>query len=471
MVRRQIPISLKGWLREFLTGSRPRLTLRRTHYKGDRGFALPLTMGLGLIMLLLGTMMIVTSQASLTIARQRKGTGLSLAVTETGIDRILTQLNQANNSGLLTLNYDTINPQTGTTYLGPDGILQNGDEESTAIDEWTSFSPSSSTCTSGGSSSPSLSYVSNTDSNGQYTLKAYRYDSTKQTGTLLVEGQQGVSTSMIAVTLAINSQVVDFPGVLSVEKVNLLGRNILGSNGNLYYDPTLSEDPSLQESAAVGDPDRPDYLNAIKSGSNDGITTDNVSGKIIACKLTPTLSYAPQGSNLCIVDASMNLSGSSSGITYYQTDEILLKNNDIVEVDTTNGPVYIYVNGPVQILDNAKLRNIRTDSLSPRVGDLRIILTIDQPFKVQDAACVETAFIYSRQDKLELTGKADGCPSSGDSNIDGVVWVKEIFQTSGDFSGISVPDDVSSLSDILNSVNLSTSNRVSSIVRWERVIL
>jgi hypothetical protein len=433
---------------------------------------LPIALGLGLAITLLGMTALVSSQNTQTVAAQRRQMGSSLLATEGGIARTLAYLSQPNNAPLLALNYDSINPQTGSTYLGPDGIPNNGDEETTAVDEWSSFSASTFSCgVTGGAGTPSMSYSGTIGADGQYTLRAYRYNPSQQTGTFLVEGQQGASSATIVLTLAINSQVEAFPGVLSLEKVELLGRKILGRNGNLFYDPALSADPSRVGSAAVGHPDRPGFLNAIKSGSNDGFTNDNVSGTIFGCKLTPTLSHTPQGSNLGSLNTSTTLSNTGGGITSYQINGIQLQNNETVTVDSTNGPVYLYINGPIQMIDNAKIRNIRTDGLPPRVGDLRLIVTQTQPVQIQNSACVETAFIYSPLEQLQLLGTADGCPSPGDSIIDGVVWAKEINQSSGDLSGISVPDDVSSLIDILPNVNLPVTYQVGGVRNWQRVQL
>ena len=88
--------------------------------------------------------------------------------------------------------------------------------------------------------------------------------------------------------------------------MELLGREVIGSNGSVYYDPAFSANTSLTASSAPSDANRPNYLNAIKSGTNDGFSNDNVAGKIVACKLNPTFAYAPQGTNLGDITDSFN---------------------------------------------------------------------------------------------------------------------------------------------------------------------
>jgi hypothetical protein len=433
------------------------------------GFALTLAMGLGVVMIVMGTTTLMLAQSDRNTAKRRDTAGASLFAAEGGIARTLAKLTKANNSALLTQNYDTLNPNTGKNYLGADGISNSGDESTTAVDGWTAISPVTS-CSSGNSASPNMCYSGTISTTSEYKLLAYRYNSNQKTGALIVKGQEGSSSSTISVTFTVISENPDFPGVIFSGQSELLGRKILGSNGNLYYDPAVSANPSLTGSASVGDAARPDYLNVIKSGSDDGFSTDNVSGRIIAQKITPTLSYTPQGSQIGTIKLTSTF-GSSSGVTtYYQVNKVELKDSEVVTFDTTNGPIYVFVRGDAKMADNAQIRNTRTDGAPPRVGDLRIIF--DKFLKVSDAACVQTAFIYIPQNKLELAGTADGCSSPGDSSIDGVVWAAEVSTTSGDLSGISVPNDVSSLSDILSSVNLPQSgrSRIGSIESWQRVL-
>ncbi|MGB7417332.1 MAG: hypothetical protein WA902_24260, partial [Thermosynechococcaceae cyanobacterium] len=161
-------------------------------------------MGLGLVMLMLGVTTIMVAQNGQTRAWQRKEVGTSRAITEGGVARTLAQLTHVNNSVLLSRNYDPINPQTGTTYFGPDDSLNSGDEEGAAVDEWTNCLSNPSTCSSGTLGSPNLSLNGTIGSDGQYELKAYRYNDIQKTGTFLIKGQQGSSTFSVAVTVSID---------------------------------------------------------------------------------------------------------------------------------------------------------------------------------------------------------------------------------------------------------------------------
>ncbi|WP_009631634.1 hypothetical protein [Synechocystis sp. PCC 7509] len=434
----------------------------------NRGFVLPIALTMGIVMILVGVAAVAKSYSLRLNTSARKQTGGSLAVAEGGVARTLAQLTKANNRVLLTGNYDAINPKTNKTYLGADGILNNGDEETTLVNQWTSFGGSSPCSAIASPGTPDATHNGSIGGDS-YTLKAYRYHNSSSTGTFLVEGKQNNSVSLLKVTITVDSIISDFPGVVAVEKMELSGREVIGSNGNVYYDPAFSANKSLTAAAAPGDANRPDYLNAIKSGTNDSFSNDNVAGKIVACKLNPTFAYAPQGANLGDITDSFNLplAGASSGITRYQAGKIDIANKTI-NVNTTNGSVYIYVNSSVTVKGTAKIVNFRTDGIPPKVGDLRIIISTDSQTQIDGTPCIENAFFYSPTGNLQLGGSGGGCPRIGNTNIDGVVWAKVITNTSGSNSGIAVPDDLSSLSDIASSIGLSGTKKFGSVKNWQR---
>ncbi len=436
----------------------------------NQGFVLPIALTMGLMMVLVGVTAVARSQSTRLYSFSRTQTaGGSLIVAEGGIARTLAQLTKANNRVLLTGNYDAINPRTGKTYLGADGILNNGDEENTAVNQWASASGASPCGTPIPSTgTPDMTYDGIIGDGGTYTLKAYRYDNASSTGTLLVEGKRKNSVSLIKAIVTVDSIASDFPGVAALDKMEMIGRNVIGSNGNVYYDPAFSPNPSLTASSAPSDANRSDYLNAIKSGTNDGYTVDNIGGKIVACRLNFTFAYTPQGTNLDTIKDDSSFSGSNGGITHYQAKKIELKDHKIVNVDTTAGAVYIYVSGAVKLQGNAKIRNIRTDGVPPKVGDLRIIISTSDQTQIDEKACIQDAFFYTPQGSFKLDGVSDGCPSSGNTNFDGVLWANEISNNSGSDSGIAVPDDLSSLSDVAGSIGLPATQKFGTVKSWQR---
>jgi hypothetical protein len=174
------------------------------HYKG---FALPLAMGLGLVMIALATTATIVAQSDRNSSQARVARGANLITTEAGVARILTQLSKPENSPLLTQNYDPVDPATGKTFLGQDGIVNSGDETTVATNEWAS-STTSSSCggTTTSSTAPSISYSGTVSSDATYTLQSYRYDPVKKQGHLLVVGKQGTEKSALKLTLSIEAK-------------------------------------------------------------------------------------------------------------------------------------------------------------------------------------------------------------------------------------------------------------------------
>lgn len=499
--------------RWWLHHSRPSKQL--TLSSQNQGFALPLALGLGFVMVVLGLSTMMVAQSDRTSSWNRKEAGASLAIAEGGMARTLAQLTAPNNAVLLNRNYDTINPETGKTYLGPDGLFNSGDEESSAIDEWTGYDPSGTPCHQQKAwGSPNFALTGVMGQTGSYTVRAYRFNPQGQTGTLFVEASKDGKTTGVQITIAVQPDLDDFPGLLlhdphpddpwHVGILALRGRQILGSKGNIYYNPQGSTDSSLTASSAPGDVDRSNYLNAVFSSSaSDSSTGDTVSGTLFACLLTPALPDGLKGTNFGTITTSQTLSG-EGGITptLYQIEQIDLAGSDVLTIDTTNGPVvldFVKDSAPgesIRLKDSAKILNIRTDGQPPRVGDLRIHLRGgDDSVLLYDQTCIQNAFIWSAWDEVQLLTSGPGCPGGQNTNIEGVVWAEAILSAKnapsnrdvnfiGEVgapydaviipnvtSGIAVPEDVSSLIDMLKYIDWPVRYRFGGVQQWQRVRL
>ncbi|HEY9826741.1 MAG TPA: hypothetical protein V6D19_14960 [Stenomitos sp.] len=455
---------------------------------------------------------ILVAQSDRNSAAQRRTSRASLLVTDSAAARAMLQLSNPNNGVLLVRNYDPINPATGTNYLGADGVSKSGDETATAVDEWTGYNPSGSSCFQQlGWSAPNIALTGSIGINETYTIRAYRYNKQKQLGTLLVEGNFNGQISLVSVLLSFEPILDDFPGLLLRQGgapgiLALRGRQVLGKKGNIYYSPASSADPSLTGYSNSGDSTRPSYLNALYSSSTkDGASGDTVVGKIFACQLMPNIPAGITGTNLGTINTSQTLNGVGGQVTtFYQVDKINLANNDILTVDTTGGPVQIDVTDKgnpgtqpdlaITLRNNAKILNIRTDGQSPKVGDLRIMMRGNSQTNLYNNTCIQNAFLYAPVDELRILTAGPGCPGGQNTNFEGVVWAEEILSsknaasnravsnyfgggtteydslvTPGATSGIAVPDDVSSLTDVLDYVNWPVRYRYGSIQGWQRV--
>jgi hypothetical protein len=466
----------------------------------NSGFALPIAIALGLVMIAFAGTSLLVAQNDRNNAVQRRASGASTLVSDGAIARALLELSKPNNDVLLVRNYDPIDSKTGKNYLGADATAKSGDESAATVDQWTGYDPSSTSCFQQlGRGAPSIALTGTIGVNETYSIRAYRYDKQNKIGTLLVEGNYKGQSSLVAVTLSIEPVLDDFPGVLLKNngvhwdgKLALRNRSILGRIGNVYYAPLSSADPSLVGSSAPKDSTRLSYLNAIWSGPNDGSTSDTVEGKLFACQLKPTVPVVPQGTILGNVDTTLTLSGTSGKITHYQVQNINLFNNHTLTVDTTHGPVYLYISGGMISLKNtAKILNIRTDGQPPKVGDLRIMGLGDNAIRFADTTCIQNAFVYLPSDQMEIFTSGSGCPGGNNANFEGVAWVEELLfsknaasnrdvhlywtnvqnttVTPAAKSGIAVPDDVSSLTDLIDYIDWPARYRYGSVKNWQRV--
>jgi hypothetical protein len=478
-----------------------------------KGFALPMAMALGLVMLAIAGTTVMVAQSSRDTAVQRRATGGSMLIGDSAIARALVQLNQPNNGVLLNRNYDPINPETGKNYLGPDGVPDSGDETGTAVDQWTGYNPSDKPCFEQLEwNAPNIPLTGTLETGSTYTIQAYHYDKEQQLGTLLVTGNYQGQVSNVAVTLSIEPILDDFPGIALINPtttetidspgvIALRGRQVLGTKGNIYYMPNNSADPSLTGISAPGESTRPSYLNAIRSSdAQDGAKGDTVSGKLFACRLHPQIPSGVTGTNLGVITKSKTLTGAGGEKpTLYQAQKIDLSGSDVLTVDTTDGPVHIdllaHASGEgILLKDKAKILNVRTDGEAPQVGDLRIMSRVDSRVRLQDKTCIQDAFLWFFLDEMRLLTSGPGCPSGRNTNIEGVVWMEAIFSAKnassnrtvgylgnsgltqdyntppipGTTSGIAVPDDVTSLVDLLEYVDWPVKYKYGEIKDWKR---
>jgi hypothetical protein len=476
-----------------------------------KGFALPLAMGLGLVMMALATTATIVAQSDRKMSVSRRQVNSSTVVTEGGIARLLVKLRDPRNAVLLSRDYDPINPNTNENYLGADGILNSNDEKKVAVDEWSTVPTISHACaTAAGINRPPqpeelstfAGVLDNTPGQPQrtYRLKAYRYNPVEQMGSLLVEGVEDNVTSNVLVRFSVVPDAKDFPGILVSQTLYLQGRSIsAGSNGNVYfnYDDNDGDEftnaPVLRGKASPSDSYRSQFLDAIFSGAKDSLSRDPVTGNLVACPVTikSAIDKQPAGTkvkNLKDIDDII----AAPGINSYVINKGEMKGNDVLTVDTTKGKVYLYIQGAIALKNNAKIINIRTDGKPPRVGDLRIISFKDSSDKgdriaLFDNACIQNAFIFNSTSDLQIQTTSNGCPG-GRGSIEGVAWVEDLLSSRsasgsrkdpdkdgdlqtkpGQTSGFFVPSDISGLEDVLEELQWPIQYKFGEIKSWQRV--
>jgi hypothetical protein len=503
----------------------PRIVRQKQWYPAKhQGFVLPLVLGLGVAVLILGLTAALVTQVDRSVASTRQRTSTSLAVAEGAVDRLLLQFSKRHNSLLLGRDYDPIDPRTGKNFLGPDRLPNSGDETTTAINEWdmSGDPPALFPCfqQAGVGAANLLANLRGTSINGgTFQLLAYRYNPYQQTGHLLVTGTIGDQTTTLLVTFKATPDLQNFPGVATqgdrsdtnpnYSQFILRGRSITGTHANLYYRPSTSAIPGLTGITTPADPNRPNFLPAIWSGNLDGVTNDPIAGKIFACNIDFSdfpYHYGPDPltlPSLGNITTSTTITGTAGTITNYRVDSINLANNDTLIVDTTAGPVHLYfplIPGSrpnrINLNNNAKIRNIRTDNQPPRVGDLRIYSTGFDPAEgdrivLREQSCIENAFLFAPYGELVLLTTGGGCPTNPQANIVGVAWQEAILSSKNNganrnqpylgntehdtvitpnaTAGIQVAEDVSSLFDTLKYVRAPIRYQIGAVQNWQQV--
>ena len=458
----------------------------------EQGFAIPIAMGLGLIMILIATMMIVRSQGDQVTASAQKGAAQNVVLTEGGVTRSLSTLNQYKNGSLLILNYDSINPTTNKTYLGPDGILNNGNEESAAVDQW-SNPPTSVACSSSGSLPNNL--LSSTINSGNYQIKAYRYqnpdgvpDTSDEIGTLLVEGKQGSAASQIQISMQIVSDPLagSFAGLYASNSISLgnndimkaLGSGNTGSSANVIC-KNCTVPPS--QCSASG-PTQAGLESAVNKGSNSVVDGKIFIGdpQLPAVPTSPTNTCSSTSGAAC----SLSISSVSSGMTlpraidvtnrttwqiapsepyHYVVNSINLSGNDVITVNTSTAPVYLYVSGNVSLSGYGGIAHTGSPErlrLYGKPADTNN--SNDQSITVSGGSSTSNMFIYAPDATVGING------GSSDPDIQGAVWAKTWNGSSSNNAEIRVPDNMPFLlggsfsnvgMQVYRSVNLS---------KWQR---
>jgi Tfp pilus assembly protein PilX len=178
----------------------------------DQGFALPIAMGMGLIMLLIAATLIMRSHGDQTTALAQKATNRGLSAAETGITRYQSFIN----NNRVTATYKDCEGTRNSSGTCPDTGSTKSWTNATAVPGISSCSGGSGATAVANNSTVAWQDVNSSDSSlGQYRLVSYVYPAPGTTGTvgtapgtgqLTVEGRvnqtgsgstatQGVSTA------------------------------------------------------------------------------------------------------------------------------------------------------------------------------------------------------------------------------------------------------------------------------------
>ena len=377
----------------------------------DQGFAMPIAIGLGLIMLLIGATMIVRSQGDQMTASAQKATNQGQSAAETGISRFQSLINNNRMIALYGACSTNLPPPSRSDNWNSSGACDNSGTTPTPIN-WknaSSIPTISNTCPGSPSGVVPVSdavtrewkNISSDSSQGQYRLWDYTYTpdptnpsgiKTPGTGTLTVQGRVnqdgtgntatagiGTATTQLQIQIRVARPSSRIPG-LWVQNVpqnlsnNRINGNILVSGCTLpTWNPTNPQESVTSGNTVIANPSAiiPDTpllpaltkLNTIPASSLNTLIWNqtlpkvgdiNSDGTAYTAGLTlvpssPTYSY--------LIDGSLTSSGGSATITLRSGAKIIfyVRGN----IDMSGGPV-INLNGNasnMQIYGNTFLRD------------------------------------------------------------------------------------------------------------------
>ncbi|MCI3280632.1 pilus assembly PilX N-terminal domain-containing protein [Synechococcus sp. PCC 6717] len=481
-------------------------TGHRRRYR-QRGFTLPLVLGMGLIMMVVALTLISRSQLDVSTASLQKQTQQAFAVAEGGMARTLGLLN-GNYQILLRRTYNPVNPNTGRRYLidravdpskvgqpnvgqpNTDPRQRNTDGiDATPVDEWNAASL--------GDAVPpcfTLNNVTDILLNGQignpvqgnYRILAYLYDQPTETGHLLIEGRLANNSPANAYVLQ-KMKITDrnvpanFPGLLA-QRINLGNNDVFGAvNGNVIC--TNANNCKVPADQCVnGQPTNAGLRQAVGALNNSIIHGTIAVNKIELPPFpTPPPTVNPSGNppvnegayNLGdigemtlprpndrpYVDTSLPAEDPDRIYYAYRVNNIDLKGNNNLTINTSRWPVRLFVSGNISLKGQAGIRNICSppDSdtcskgakmeLPPGIGTpdrLRIYgnppdpnnAVTDQQFTLSGGSTAGSLFVYAPDAKVGING------GSSSPDIVGAVWAKEWNGSSSNNAEIYVPDSL-----------------------------
>jgi hypothetical protein len=457
-----------------------RKSLSRLAQGNEQGFSLPLAIGVGISMLLLGSLMIARSHVDQTSALAQVETAGALGVAEAGVARTMSMLNSPNFAHLLRRSYDQ-DRGDGQAYLGPDQILRSGDENKpdALINQWDD--------PSGGCSAPSntdfATLVNGTigtgTNQGSYDVLAYRFNPSSQTASLLVEGRFGRSISRVQVAFNLRTRNSTgsngFPGLYAKRSIRLGGNSVVRVAGETGVSANvICRDCTVPASSVTCDPvtgqPTADGLKLAFDRSN----LSNINGKsLIATLNSPYLPTPPPTSAAGRYDITPGITASTTlprpgdtpdadGVFHYLSDNIDLSGSDNITINSSAGRVRLYVNGDVRLTGNGGfIHSGSPDRFALFGSDLA---TTSQVIELGGSTTTPHMFVYAPHATVRMSN------SAGVPKIQGAAWVGH-WDGSGAANGeIQVPDNMPLLlrATLGSGFAMPRSNSTTAPTNWSR---
>jgi hypothetical protein len=327
----------------------------------NQGFAVPLAMLLGMTMVLLGVTMFARSQNDNSKVLAQKAKMESLNIAEVAVTRIQ---DLVSNHPIIAM-YPSCNNSDPTSNICDNNSWANADASPI-------LSNNLQVCQGNGTTvdaSPQISNMANTqwqrinpndvNDSGEYRLLAYQYSPTvgqvPGTGSLLIEGRQGVdkgqSTTRLVVRIPVTERTTNVPGIW------IRKGGIANNNENMTDSGT-----NKQFAADI-------WLNDcnVPNAVVNSIQANNISGSHTVQRMNvqpPTradLPAIPSGIPEITLNSNVNFPrtgdiANANGVYEYRVNFIDLRGNEEVII-TPGSKVTFYVLGDIQEVGNGGIRH------------------------------------------------------------------------------------------------------------------
>ena len=325
-----------------------------------------------------------------------------------------------------------------------------------------------------------------------FSIVDYQYDDVLEEGTLTVRGSEGQSDSQIAQTIeVVGDGNANFPGLLGIFDISLGGNDVLGVDGNVVC--TNRTECPVACSGAGGTFAGVDDLKAAIEANNTSVIGGDIHVGPVDIPAIPSVPAGAPTASLGVIKLSggspkvngvnVTLSGNqytipqpgertALGLTagepiYYEVSSIEIGGNNELVIDSSDGPVYFYITGDIDVSGTAALTH---DSPTNTSADFRIYGADtagtspgSQSFSLSGNSCMD-AFIFAPAAIMGIKG-GGGCGA----NVNGAVWINE-WTTSNPVgsnsttANITVPPD---LGTQLGDIQIDVSFTSGSTTLWQ----
>ena len=460
----------------------------------EKGFALLFVIAVGLIATIGGLAMMARSFGGLFGSIRSEHTRQAREAAESGLAQTIEELNRKYSYLLINCYSETAGAFSSTTESVANSCSKTG--------SWNSPSLPSAIC-KGSRTTGSYPNLSKTidQPRSRYRINHFAFKGTSfygGTGNLRITGERLSSTgdrilatAAIEQTFNINPKPCPigsgFPGLLGTQSIDLGGNDVTGiTSGNVFCISCTVEDPSRDDGTYTRD-ELEDAVGANPKSDVDGqiyigelhvplaktfpseleafVTKQSIDTEL-TITASDTATTAEDASGMCATDSN------TPPITHCLIDAINLTGkggNKKLIVNTSNGPVRLYISGNVEAGGQSGVEHIWDQSGNPPSARLALFgnpLSSDtrcetdptfhnQTIKIAGvgAPTKGNLFAYFPCGSAGINGGANKCPKPPTSDCDpdaigadikGAVWAKTWDGSNSNNAQLDVPDDMAS---------------------------